>query len=97
MAIAAIVEFPEATLAQYDEVIRRLHSTPGGSAPAGRLFHWVASTRPGIRITDVWESREQFDAFYRDHVDPIAADEGLHFGDTTFVGVHNYLAAGPPT
>lgn len=97
MAIAAILEFPEATLKQYDEVLRKLHSTPGGLDTAGRLFHWVARTGPGIRITDVWESREQFEAYYRDQVAPVAADGGLHFGDVTIVEVHNYLAAGPPT
>ena len=92
MAIAAIIEFPEATLAKYDEVIRRLDATPEGSAAAGRLFHWAARTGGEIHVTDVWESREQFEAYYRDYVTPAATEAGLHVGEVTVVAVHNYLA-----
>ncbi|MFD1211131.1 hypothetical protein ACFQ36_03615 [Arthrobacter sp. GCM10027362] len=95
MAVAAIMEFPEGTLAQYDEAIRKLNFTPGGPGAAGGLFHWVARTGNGIRITDVWQSREQFEAYYRDHVTPVASEVGLQFGEVTLVEVHNYLTAGP--
>jgi hypothetical protein len=92
MAVAAIIEFPEGTLAKYDEVLRKLNSTPGGSDTTGRLFHWVARTGGDIRITDVWESREQFEAYYRDHIAPAASEAGLYIGDVTIVEVYNYLA-----
>jgi hypothetical protein len=95
MAIAAIIEFPEGTLAKYDQVMRSLDSTPEGSAATGRLFHWVARTGGEFRVTDVWETREQFEAYYRDLVTPAANAAGLHVGDVTVVPIHNYLTGSP--
>jgi hypothetical protein len=54
MAVAVVLEFPGATLKQYDEVIERMGFEPGGSGAPGGLFHWVTATDDGIRGTDVW-------------------------------------------
>ncbi len=40
-----------------------MHLTPGGQGPPGALFHWCAATDSGIRVVDVWQTREQYDAF----------------------------------
>lgn len=34
-----------------------------GSTPPGAIFHWVAKMDTGMRVVDVWESREVFDQF----------------------------------
>jgi hypothetical protein len=75
MTIAVIQDFDGATLEQYDRVIAQMGLTPGGkhSSP-GCLFHWVAKTDDGIRVVDVWSSREEFDAFYADQVVPDALE-----------------------
>jgi hypothetical protein len=37
--------------------------TPRGRGAPGSLFHWVTATGDGLRVTDVWPTREQFEAF----------------------------------
>jgi len=61
MAVAVVLDFHGATLQQYDEVIRKMNFTPRGQGASGGLFHWCPATDHGIRVTDVWETREQFD------------------------------------
>jgi hypothetical protein len=61
MAIAVGMKFTGATLAQYDEVIRLMGLQPGGPGAPGGLSHWVAETPDGIRIVDVWQTKEQFE------------------------------------
>jgi hypothetical protein len=34
----------------------------GGQHP-GALFHWATKSDSGVRVTDVWESNEQFERF----------------------------------
>ena len=95
MAVAIIMDFPGATLEQYDQVLERMGLTPGGEAPPGALFHWVAATEDGIRVTDVWESREEFDAFARDQIQPHTAAVGIPAPpELTYVEVHNHFTAG---
>jgi hypothetical protein len=95
MAIAVVLDFDGATLDQYDEVIRRMGFTPGGRGAAGGLFHWVIPTDTGIRVTDVWESREQFEKFAETSIGPITAQVGISSAPAiTYHEVHNYLTAG---
>jgi hypothetical protein len=37
--------------------------TPGGATPSGAISHWVAQTDDGMRVVDVWETREAYDQF----------------------------------
>lgn len=34
-----------------------------GRGATGSSFHWVVATSDGIRVTEVWATREQFDRF----------------------------------
>jgi len=47
---------------QYDECIRRLEEAGAGSPP-GRLFHTCYGTGNQLRVFDIWESQETFEAF----------------------------------
>jgi hypothetical protein len=60
--IGVILDFPGATLEQHDAAIAGMGFTPGGEGQTDCLFHWVAKTDGGIRVVDVWTSREAFDA-----------------------------------
>ena len=62
MAIAAEVLFPGATTEQYDASVRAMGLTLGGRHP-GALFHWATATDAGVRVTDVWESKEEMQRF----------------------------------
>src|SRR5438045_6966302 len=70
MAIGVQMEFPGATLAQYDQVIQKMGFRLGGPGAPGGLFHWVTKTDAGIRVVDVWESREQYEKFSAERVRP---------------------------
>ncbi len=95
MAIAVVTDLAGATVGQYDQVILEMGHSPGGTAPPGCLFHYVTKADGGIRVTDVWESRAQFEAFAREQIGPLSAKVGMpNPPQISFVEVHNYLAAG---
>ena len=95
MAIGVQQDFPGATLEQYDQVVKKMGFRPGGPGAPGGLFHWVTQTDGGIRVTDVWESREQFEKFANEKVRPITAEVGFTAPPkVTFFEVHNYLTKG---
>ena len=95
MAIGVVLEFEGTTLAQYDEIIEKMGFTAGGSGGPGGMFHWVTETDTGIRVTDVWETQEQFGKFSEERIGPISAEVGIpNPPNVTFYEVHNYLTAG---
>jgi hypothetical protein len=94
MAVGVVLEFAGATLEQYDEVVAKMGFTPGGKGGPGGLFHWVTATDDGLRVTDVWETREAFEAFAAEKIGPITGDVGMAPPQITFYDVHNYLTAG---
>jgi steroid delta-isomerase-like uncharacterized protein len=95
MAVAVQMDFAGGTLAQYDQVIERMGFARGGAGASGGLFHWVAQTDDGIRVTDVWESREEFEHFAADKIGPITQEVGVPSPPkTTILEIHNYLTEG---
>lgn len=95
MAVGVILDFPGGTLEQYDQVIDKMGFTKGGPGPPGALFHWVTKTDDGIRVVDVWESREQFERFAQEKIGPLTQEVGVPGPPTTsFFEVHNHLAVG---
>ena len=95
MAVAVVMDFRGATLEQYDEVIRRMGFSKEGPGPAGELFHWVTATPDGVRVTDVWETREQFESFAEGHIGPRTREVGFTgTPEVSFHEVHNYLTSG---
>ena len=95
MAIAVQLEFNGATLEQYDEVVAKMGFEPGGRGAPGGLFHWVTKTDEGIRVTDVWESRDLFERFAQEQIGPITASVGVtEPPHITLFDVHNHLTAG---
>jgi hypothetical protein len=93
MAIAVTQDFEGATLDQYDHVIAKMGLEPGGkhSDPAC-LFHWVTATDSGLRVVDVWATREHFETFVNEQVAPRALEAGFpNQPVNTFYDVHTYL------
>lgn len=93
MAVAIEMTFKGATLDQYNQVMRLMSLDDGTRpSPPGALFHWVAKTDDGIRVVDVWETQEQFDAFAEKEIGPYSAQAGIPAPpETTVYAVHNYL------
>lgn len=95
MAVGVQLDFKDGTLAQYDQVIQKMGFRPGGSGPSGALFHWVTKTADGVRVVDVWRSREEFEKFSEEKIGPITREVGVPGPpDVQFFEVHNYLTAG---
>lgn len=95
MAVAIQMDFKGATLEQYDEVIAKMGFQAKGAGAVGGLFHWVTKTDDGIRVTDVWETREQFEKFAQDEIGPITQAVGIPAPpELQFFEAHNYLTAG---
>ena len=93
MTIAVIQDFEGATLDQYDRVIEKMGITPGGKHPDPEcLFHWVTTTDTGIRVVDVWQTRDQFDTWIAEQVVPNALEAGFpNPPQNTFHEVHAYF------
>ena len=94
MAIAREFQGKGWTEEQFDalnnKLIERLHLDPGQSAP-GVLFHWSTKTDDGMRVVDVYESRDAADELARQHIGPLAAELGMSFPEITEYEVHGIL------
>jgi hypothetical protein len=93
VAIAIQIDIPGVTLERYDEAVEIAGFLPGGPLPSGALFHWVAKTNDGIRIVNVWESREEYDLFAARQAE-IVQEIGVDLASirVEFFEVHNYLS-----
>lgn len=95
MAVAVQLDFEGATLEQYDQVCKLMGLTPKGPGPAGAISHFATMTDSGLRVVDVWESKEQFDAFAQDQIGPLSQQAGFPGPPKIqFFEVHNYLTPG---
>jgi hypothetical protein len=95
MTVGVQLDFPGVTLDQYDQAIERMGLLPGGPSARHELFHWVTKTESGIRIVDVWESREAYEEFAEETMYPVASEVGVdETPEIQFFEVHNYLAGG---
>ena len=95
MAVGVQMDFRGATLEQYDQVIDKMGFQPGGPGAPGGQFHWVTKTDDGIRITDVWDSREIFDKFAQEKIGPMSQEVGVPGPpEIKYFEVHNYLTKG---
>ena len=92
MAIGVVLEVKGASAEQYDKVLELMGYTPGGAGAPGGIFHWVSVTDDGLRITDVWETREIFEKFAAEKIGPYMREAGVESQpEVTFYEVHNTL------
>jgi hypothetical protein len=95
MAVAVEMTFRGATTEQYDQVMQKMGLTANGATPAGAISHWVAQTDDGMRVVDVWDSREAYDRFAQEKIGPYSAEVGItEPPEIRFYEVHNYLGRG---
>jgi hypothetical protein len=95
MAVAVQLEFDGATTEQYDQIVGKMGFQAGGRGAPGCLSHWITKTSNGIKVTDVWETKQQFDTFAQEQIGPISESVGIPTPPKiTFFDVHNYLTPG---
>ena len=92
MALTAFeMLFSGGTIEQYEQVITKMGFEHHGKGPPGAVFHWVTKTDDGLKVVDLWESPEQFQAFADSQIGPFSAEVGLGEPEITTHPVHNYL------
>ena len=95
MAVAVQMDFDGATLAQYDQVCQKMGLTPTGPGPAGAISHFATMTDKGLRVVDVWQTREQFEKFAQEQIGPYSQEVGITSQPAMqFFDVHNYFTPG---
>jgi hypothetical protein len=78
------------TKAQYDETIRRLEAG-GNFPPDGLSYHLLFGSDGDLKVSEVWDSQEQFEAFGPELM-PILEDVGIQFaGPPEVFQVHNEI------
>jgi len=75
MAVVMIMEWDGVTLEQY-EAARKLVNWEG-DPPEGGMFHVAALTDTGLRVTDLWQSAETFQAFAEQRLMPGVQQIGI--------------------
>ena len=77
MSIVARFNPTNLTKDMYDESVRRLKESEGWP-PAGLDYHVMFGSEGDLRVSEIWDSREQMQAF-GERLMPILADIGIEF------------------
>jgi hypothetical protein len=75
MAIVMNMRWAGVTREQYDEARRRVNWE--GDRPTGGNFHVSSFDDHGLRVTDVWDSAEDFQRFVDERLTPVVQEIGI--------------------
>ena len=89
MSVLARFTAPGTTTEQYDEVIRRLEGM-GDFPPDGMEYHVCFLADGDVRVSEIWESLEQFQAF-GERLMPVLAEAGIDPGQPEMLEIHNII------
>ena len=89
--MSVVVRFAPASLTaqQYDESVRRLQEM-GDFPPAGMDYHVCFGSEGNLRVSEIWDSREQLQAF-GERLMPLLAEVGIEPGEPEVVEIHNIV------
>ncbi len=74
MAVGLRIKFDGGTQEQYDAI--HSHTRFDENPPAGMIFHSAGPIEGGWGVIDFWESREHFDRFVGEQLQPAMAELG---------------------
>ena len=86
MAFVYVQDLEGMQLADYDRVNEALK--PDEDPPDGLILHTASGTDSGVRIVDVWESREAEERFRDGRLMPAVQQAGLQPGSPNHPDVH---------
>jgi hypothetical protein len=89
MAIAVIFTPKSMSVAQYNDIIKRLEKAEA-NAPPDRLYHVCYGPSNQLHVTDVWESQEIFEKFGQTLM-PILQQVGVDPGQPAISSTHNVI------
>jgi hypothetical protein len=88
--LARFTAAPNVTSEQYDETISRLEKS-GDWLPKGLAHHVAFRSNGNFRVSEIWDSREEFDAF-SERLMPLLKDVGIELsGEPEMLEVHNII------
>jgi hypothetical protein len=91
MSIVVRFHPTNATKEKYDESLRRMEEAGIWPDPPGLEIHLLFGPEENLRVSEVWGSREQFEA-YGEKLMPILADLGIEFSaEPEIFEVHNLI------
>ena len=77
------------TAEKYDESTRALEEAGVDFPPDGLDYHVCFGSEGNLRVSEIWDSREQFEAF-AEHLMPVLSKVGIDFsGEPEVFEVHN--------
>ena len=77
------------TAEKYDGTIRTLEGQ-GNWPPDGLDYHVCFGTDGSLKVSEIWDSQEQFAAF-GERLMPVLADAGIEAGEPEIVDIHNIV------
>ncbi len=89
--MSIVVRFSPTSLTteKYDEALRKHEEAGVEFPPDGLDYHVCFGSDGNLRVSEIWDSREQFEA-YGERLMPILADTGIEFsGEPEILEVHN--------
>jgi hypothetical protein len=89
--MSIVVRFAPASLTaqQYDESVRRLREK-GYFPPDGMDYHVCFGSEGNLRVSEIYDSREQFQAF-GERLMPLLAEIGIEPGEPEVFEIHNIV------
>ena len=90
--MSIVVRFSPTNLRKdkYDESLRRIEES-GAFPPDGMEYHVLFGSEGSLRVSEVWDSREQLEVF-GERLMPLLADIGIEFsGPPEILEVHNIV------
>lgn len=90
--MSIVVRFTPSSLTavQYEESIRRLQQDGGQWPPAGMDYHVCFGPDGNLRVSEIWDSLEELQAF-GERLMPLLADVGVEAGEPEVLPVHNVI------
>ncbi len=77
------------TAEKYDEATRRIEEAGIEFPPKGLDYHVCFGSDGNLRVSEIWDSKEQFEAF-GERLMPLLAEIGIEFsGEPEIFDVHN--------
>src|SRR6266567_411847 len=89
--LARFTAAPGVTPEKYDETIKLLKKAESQWPPDGLAYHVAFSSGGSFRVSEIWDSREQFDAFGQ-RLMPILTESSVELaGPPEVIEIHNII------
>ena len=89
--LARFTAAPSMTTDMYDETLRRLQESEATWPPDGMEYHVAFTSGGNFRVSEIWDSKEQMEAFGQ-RLMPLLGEVGVELqGEPEIVDIYNTL------